>query len=118
MEYAGKEQILIFVHSRKETGKTARAIRDMCLENDTIANFLREDSASQEILRTETGKVLALCSCFTRKERVLKDVLVIQLGACLVERRSLHRQKTIMRMRMPRIHEAESGQGVLATRAL
>lgn len=55
MEYAGKEQILIFVHSRKETGKTGRAIRDMCLENDTISHFLREDSASQEILRSETG---------------------------------------------------------------
>ena len=59
MEYAGKEQILIFVHSRKETGKTARAIRDMCLENDTISHFLREDSASQEILRTETGMQVA-----------------------------------------------------------
>lgn len=60
MEYAGKEQILVFVHSRKETGKTARAIRDLCLENDTISHFLREDSASQEILREETGKSLFL----------------------------------------------------------
>uniref|UniRef100_A0A671XYS1 U5 small nuclear ribonucleoprotein 200 kDa helicase n=1 Tax=Sparus aurata TaxID=8175 RepID=A0A671XYS1_SPAAU len=29
-------QVLVFVHSRKETGKTARAIRDMCLEKDTL----------------------------------------------------------------------------------
>uniref|UniRef100_A0A669F6W3 U5 small nuclear ribonucleoprotein 200 kDa helicase n=1 Tax=Oreochromis niloticus TaxID=8128 RepID=A0A669F6W3_ORENI len=36
MEHAGKNQVLVFVHSRKETGKTARAIRDMCLEKDTL----------------------------------------------------------------------------------
>ncbi|OTF75295.1 hypothetical protein BLA29_010186, partial [Euroglyphus maynei] len=36
LEHAGRNQLLIFVHSRKETGKTARALRDMCLENDTL----------------------------------------------------------------------------------
>lgn len=46
-------QVLVFVHSRKETGKTARAIRDMCLEKDTLGLFLREGSASTEVLRTE-----------------------------------------------------------------
>ena len=45
--------MLIFVHSRKECAKTARAIRDMALQNDTLVNFLREDSASREILATE-----------------------------------------------------------------
>jgi pre-mRNA-splicing helicase BRR2 len=44
---------LIFVHSRKETGKTARAVRDASLEKDTITAFLKDGSASQEILRTE-----------------------------------------------------------------
>ncbi|UJR08870.1 hypothetical protein I4U23_013125 [Adineta vaga] len=53
MEHAGKNQVLVFVHSRKETGKTARAIRDACLEKDTIGAFLKDGSASQEILRTE-----------------------------------------------------------------
>ena len=51
MEHAGKSQVLVFVHSRKETGKTARNIRDLCLERDTLGQFLREDSASTEILR-------------------------------------------------------------------
>lgn len=51
MENAGRNQILIFVHSRKETGKTARAVRDMCLDKDTLGLFLREDSASTEVLR-------------------------------------------------------------------
>ena len=53
MEHAGKNQVLIFVHSRKETVKTARAVRDAALEKDTIAAFIKEGSASKEILRTE-----------------------------------------------------------------
>ncbi|XP_068216026.1 U5 small nuclear ribonucleoprotein 200 kDa helicase [Palaemon carinicauda] len=57
MEHAGKNQILIFVHSRKETGKTAKSILDMCLEKDTLGNFLREGSASTEVLRTEADQV-------------------------------------------------------------
>lgn len=51
MDNAGKNQVLVFVHSRKETGKTARALRDLCLERDTLGQFLREDSASTEVLR-------------------------------------------------------------------
>ncbi|XP_061385193.1 U5 small nuclear ribonucleoprotein 200 kDa helicase [Danaus plexippus] len=57
MEHAGKNQILVFVHSRKETGKTARAVRDTCLEKDTLGHFLREGSASVEVLRTEAEQV-------------------------------------------------------------
>ncbi|XP_037076641.1 LOW QUALITY PROTEIN: putative U5 small nuclear ribonucleoprotein 200 kDa helicase, partial [Pollicipes pollicipes] len=66
MEHAGKNQVLIFVHSRKETGKTARAVRDMCLEKDTLGQFLREGSASTEVLRTEAEQV---------KNIELKDLL-------------------------------------------
>lgn len=54
MAVAGKHQVLIFVHSRKETNKTARAIRDAALANDTLGRFLREDSASREILQSHT----------------------------------------------------------------
>lgn len=39
------------------SGKTARAIRDMCLEKDTLGHFLREGSASMEVLRTEAEQV-------------------------------------------------------------
>ncbi|XP_049856999.1 putative U5 small nuclear ribonucleoprotein 200 kDa helicase [Schistocerca gregaria] len=66
MEHAGRNQVLVFVHSRKETGKTARAIRDMCLEKDTLGQFLREGSASMEVLRTEAEQV---------KNNELKDLL-------------------------------------------
>lgn len=50
-------QVLVFVHSRKETGKTARAIRDMCLEKDSLGLFLKEGSVSTEVLRTEAEQV-------------------------------------------------------------
>uniref|UniRef100_A0A5B7AAE8 RNA helicase n=1 Tax=Davidia involucrata TaxID=16924 RepID=A0A5B7AAE8_DAVIN len=63
---AGKHQVLIFVHSRKETAKTARAIRDTALANDTLSRFLREDSASREILHSHTELV---------KSNDLKDLL-------------------------------------------
>ena len=66
MENAGRNQVLIFVHSRKETAKTARAIRDLCLEKDTIGVFLKEDSASTEVLRTEAEQT---------KNTELKDLL-------------------------------------------
>lgn len=54
---AGKHQVLIFVHSRKETVKTARAIRDTALANDTLSQFLKDDSASREILQGQTELV-------------------------------------------------------------
>uniref|UniRef100_A0A3Q2ZMJ6 U5 small nuclear ribonucleoprotein 200 kDa helicase n=1 Tax=Kryptolebias marmoratus TaxID=37003 RepID=A0A3Q2ZMJ6_KRYMA len=66
MEHAGKNQVLVFVHSRKETGKTARAIRDMCLDKDTLGLFLREGSASTEVLRLEAEQC---------KNLELKDLL-------------------------------------------
>jgi pre-mRNA-splicing helicase BRR2 len=57
MEAAGKHQVLIFVHSRKETAKTARFLKEECLKNDTLAKILRDDSASREILQTEAEGV-------------------------------------------------------------
>ena len=57
LDFAGRHQVLVFVHSRKETWKTARAILDMSLEKDTIGKFLKEDSASTEVLRSEAEQV-------------------------------------------------------------
>ncbi|HMD13345.1 MAG TPA: DEAD/DEAH box helicase, partial [Bacteroidota bacterium] len=53
MEQAGKNQLLIFVHSRKETARTAKYIRDKAIEEETIGQILRPDAAAQEILRSE-----------------------------------------------------------------
>ncbi|XP_065882563.1 U5 small nuclear ribonucleoprotein 200 kDa helicase-like [Dysidea avara] len=86
LEHAGKNQVLIFVHSRKETAKTAKTLRDTCLEKETIGQFLREDSASTEVLRTEAEQT---------KNNDLKDLLpygfaihhagMSRLGRTLVE---------------------------------
>lgn len=63
---AGRHQVLIFVHSRKETSKTARAIRDTALANDTLGKFLKEDSLTRELLQSQTELV---------KSNDLKDLL-------------------------------------------
>ena len=53
MENAGKSQTIIFVHSRKETAKTAKALRDTALQNEALSKFIKDDSASREILISE-----------------------------------------------------------------
>ena len=35
VDQAGKNHVLIFAHSQKETAKTAKTIKDMALEKDT-----------------------------------------------------------------------------------
>ncbi|KAI9208743.1 Sec63 Brl domain-containing protein [Polychytrium aggregatum] len=66
MEESGKNQILIFCHSRKETAKTAKTLRDMAIEKDTIGEILGRDAASREILQTEAATV---------KNKDLQDIL-------------------------------------------
>lgn len=50
-------QMLIFVHSRAETGKTAKALRDIALERDERSYFVRDGGATSEILREEAADV-------------------------------------------------------------
>ncbi|OJJ71614.1 hypothetical protein ASPBRDRAFT_42964 [Aspergillus brasiliensis CBS 101740] len=52
-----RNQMLIFVHSRKETAKTAKYIRDKALEMETIGQILRSDAASRAILAEEAETV-------------------------------------------------------------
>ncbi|KAG2296108.1 hypothetical protein Bca52824_042777 [Brassica carinata] len=54
---AGEHQVLIFVHSRKDAAKTARAIVDTTMANNTLSRFLKEDSESREILECQLGLV-------------------------------------------------------------
>lgn len=56
-ERAGKYQIIIFVHSRRETVKTAKWLKEMAFSKDELSKFLKEDSASQTILQSETENV-------------------------------------------------------------
>ena len=66
-----KQQMLIFVHSRKETAKTAKYIRDKAMELETIGQILRTDGATREILRDEADGA---------QSADLKDVLPYGFG--------------------------------------
>ena len=50
LEQAGKNQVLIFVHSRKETLKTAQSLLDMAIQKQDLQKFLKENSKSKELL--------------------------------------------------------------------
>lgn len=71
MDCAGKHQVLIFVHSRKETAKTARYLKDTAIAQDVMARFMRDDAASREVLNTEAE---------TCKDSDLKDLLPFGFG--------------------------------------
>jgi pre-mRNA-splicing helicase BRR2 len=66
-----RNQMLIFVHSRKETAKTAKYIRDKALEEESIGQILRTDAALREILREEAEGV---------QNTDLKDVMPYGFG--------------------------------------
>jgi len=73
LEHVGtnRNQMLIFVHSRKETAKTARYIRDKALELETINQILKHDAGSREILKDAAEQAV---------DRDLKDLLPYGFG--------------------------------------
>lgn len=66
MDCAGKHQVLIFVHSRKETFKTAKFLKDEALQNDKLAQFIGTSGATRELLQSESE---------TTKNTQLKELL-------------------------------------------
>ena len=64
-------QVIIFSHSRKETARTGKIIRDMALAQDQLQKFLKEGSASKEILLS------LIDDC---ESQDLKDLLPYGLG--------------------------------------
>ncbi|CEJ81732.1 Putative RNA-dependent ATPase RNA helicase [[Torrubiella] hemipterigena] len=73
MEHVGvnRNQMLIFVHSRKETAKTAKYIRDKALELDSINQILRHDAGSREVLAEAANEAT---------DKDLKDILPYGFG--------------------------------------
>ncbi|CAO1628538.1 unnamed protein product [Sympodiomycopsis kandeliae] len=63
--------VMIFVHSRKETAKTAKYIRDQAMEKDTLTKLLPQSEASKIILQRELDNV---------KDPNLKDLLPYGFG--------------------------------------
>lgn len=67
MDAAGKHQVLIFVHSRKETAKTARFLRDKATEDEQLNKIMSTDASSREILQVKhpqlhPARVILPCS--------------------------------------------------------
>lgn len=50
MERVEKHQVIIFTHSRKETARTAKIIRDMALAQEKLGALVNENSESKKIL--------------------------------------------------------------------
>jgi pre-mRNA-splicing helicase BRR2 len=71
LNQAGKSQTLVFVHSRKETAKTARFLRDMAMEKETLTQFINPEGASREVLLHEANEC---------KDPNLKDLLAFGFG--------------------------------------
>ncbi|KAJ4516486.1 Pre-mRNA-splicing helicase BRR2 [Exophiala dermatitidis] len=73
IEHVGtnQQQMLIFVHSRKETAKTAKYIRDKAVELETIGQIMRTDAASRTVLQEEAEAV---------HDANLKDILPYGFG--------------------------------------
>mmetsp|Transcript_31856 Transcript_31856/g.77625 ORF Transcript_31856/g.77625 Transcript_31856/m.77625 type:complete len:2179 (-) Transcript_31856:255-6791(-) len=57
LQNAGKQQVLVFVHSRKETATTAKFLRDTALENDELTKFLADDSGHRAVLQSEAESI-------------------------------------------------------------
>lgn len=73
IEHVGthRNQMIIFVHSRKETAKTAKYIRDKALEMETINQILRHDAGSREVLAEAASQAT---------DQDLKDILPYGFG--------------------------------------
>ncbi|KAH3683929.1 hypothetical protein WICPIJ_005129 [Wickerhamomyces pijperi] len=56
LEAAGKHQVIVFVHSRKDTHRTAKWLKDKLIEAGKLHLLLKSDDASKEILRSEAEK--------------------------------------------------------------
>lgn len=63
--------VMVFVHSRKETAKTAKFLRDMAMERDQQTQFINPTGASRVILEQETANI---------SDPNLKDLLAFGFG--------------------------------------
>jgi pre-mRNA-splicing helicase BRR2 len=71
LDQAGRNQTLVFVHSCKETAKTAKFLRDMAMEKETITQFVKPDGTMREVLTEEANNV---------KDPNLRDLLPFGFG--------------------------------------
>ena len=94
LDCAGKHQVLIFVHSRKETAKTARYLKEEALKEDRLAQFMKVLLPSEQMQLTAwrhlwSSPHISMGSCHSvhGKRQVQAGVQAAnacgkQLGAC------------------------------------
>ncbi|AMD22199.1 HGL141Wp [Eremothecium sinecaudum] len=50
-------QVIVFVHSRKDTARTAKWLKEKATEEDTLGKFVLSDISSKEILNRESDNI-------------------------------------------------------------
>ncbi|KAI8321181.1 Sec63-domain-containing protein [Martensiomyces pterosporus] len=70
-KHAASSQVLVFVHSRKETVRTAQRLRDMAVDEADTGLFVKSGSATSAILRDEAEAT---------RDQALKDLLPFGFG--------------------------------------
>jgi len=56
-QFSRNNQVIVFVHSRKETANTAKNIIELCRDNECLEELLPPSSASFDILKEEAEEV-------------------------------------------------------------
>lgn len=75
MERAARSQIIVFVHSRKETGRTARAIKDAALNRDELAGLIGGSSSGEKYDADYMQKIAKLT-----KSQELQELVPYAIG--------------------------------------
>ncbi len=73
IERVSSQQIIIFVHSRRDTVRTAKALRETAFTRDELNKVIRPDSESKKILE-------AIANEETITSKDLKELLVDGIG--------------------------------------
>jgi pre-mRNA-splicing helicase BRR2 len=58
MDRVTKQQILVFCHSRGDTARTGRDLKDMAYANDALDLFYQADPRSKKVLESEVERVV------------------------------------------------------------
>lgn len=66
IERVARHQIMVFTHSRKDTVKTAKSIKDMAIEKETFDQIMKDDATAKTVLKEAAEDT---------KNQELKDLL-------------------------------------------
>lgn len=84
LEEAGTNQVLIFVHSRKETYKTAKFLQEEAMRNDDLAKFVPSSSASREVLQVAPFAPASCCRTLLLLPFAAVDLSLAAYSCCQI----------------------------------